>query len=75
MLASKKSETIRLLFELAIISLIWILGDWVFRGRGRNVHQILIDSIPYVIGATTVNVWHHYRQQESSRKIELASKS
>ena len=75
MSASKKSEAMRLLFEFAFIFLVIVLGDWIFRGRGRSVHQILIDSIPFVLGATTVKVWNQFSRKKTSVKTELGSRS
>ena len=75
MSASKKNEAVRLIFEFVFIFLVIVLGDWMFRGRGRSVHQILIDSIPFVLGATTVNVWNQFSKKNASGKTELASKS
>jgi len=66
MLALKKNEAKRLLFDVVSVALIWILGDWMLRGRGRSVHQILSDSFPFVLGATTVTIWRFFRERRGT---------
>jgi hypothetical protein len=60
---SKKNKATRL-SEAVFISLIWILGDWIFRGRGRNTLQVLIDSFPFVVGAAAA-VFLRRRDEET----------
>jgi len=63
-----KNEAMRLLFEVVSVALVWILADWILRGRGRSVHQILIESVPYVLGAISVTIWNFFRNKRRAEE-------
>lgn len=67
MSALNKNEAMRLLSEVVVVALVWFLGGWIIRGRGHSVHQILMDTTPFVLGATSVTIWRFFRERARSR--------
>jgi hypothetical protein len=62
-----KNEAMRLFFEVVVVALVWFLGGWIIRGRAHSLHQILMDTAPFVLGATTVTIWRFFRERARSR--------